>query len=124
MQTKKSKQKNANGEILTCISVVKLDLIYNIIYYIIFILCDLLNPSALRVLAVLSPDLYTPGRIFIKLWSDVCHTEIVCLIHNSTWLKIKVTVEGHEFEPFILCQLHISFTKGMDKRMACYFTSF
>ena len=27
-------------------------------------------------------------------------------------LKIKVTFEGHEFEPWIWCQLHISFTPG------------
>ena len=27
-------------------------------------------------------------------------------------LKVKVTVEGHKFEPWIWCRLHISFTPG------------
>ena len=27
-------------------------------------------------------------------------------------LKVKVTVEGHKFEPWIWCRLHISFTSG------------
>ena len=33
-------------------------------------------------------------------------------ITQPCWLKVKVTVEGHEFEPWILCWLHISFTPG------------
>ena len=110
---------------------------------------------------------YTPGRIFFKLSSYVCLSEMVCRTHNSTmptqgqghssrsqvwalnfvsalhllyqwkdflylnfgqmftlvrWcaesitqpcrLKVKVTVQGHGFEPWISCPLCISFTSG------------
>ena len=34
------------------------------------------------------------------------------LITQPCGLKVKVTVEGHEFEPWIWCRLHISFTPG------------
>ena len=38
---------------------------------------------------------------------------MICITHDSTCcLKVKVTVEGYEFELVILCQLHISFMPG------------
>ena len=50
------------------------------------------------------------GRILNKLWSNVCHSEMICMTHDSTcWLKVKVTIDGREFEALILCQLHICF---------------
>ena len=54
---------------------------------------------------------FTPGRIFIKLWSNVCLSERIAEpITQPCWLKIKVIIEGHQFKPWILCLLHISFT--------------
>ena len=38
----------------------------------------------------------------LKFWLNVCHSMVICIIHISTlWLKVKVTIEGHEFEPLI-----------------------
>ena len=43
---------------------------------------------------VFSPHLFTPGKIFIKLWSNVRHIEMVCITNDSTcWLKVTVTIE-------------------------------
>ena len=33
-------------------------------------------------------------------------------INQPCGLKVKITVEGHQFEPWIWCRLHISFTPG------------
>ena len=44
---------------------------------------------------------FTPERMFITIWSNVCLSEM-CRTHDSTcWLMVKVTIEGHVFEPFI-----------------------
>ena len=54
---------------------------------------------------------FTPIRIFIIFLSNVLLSETMCRFHDSVcWLKVKVTIEGHEFEPLILCRSHISFT--------------
>ena len=105
---------------------------------------------------------FTPGRIFFKLWSNVCLSEMMCRTHLSyatsrsrsqlkvtslslefwgrsiaiqtallnlgqmfalvRWcaepitkqcrLKVKVTIEGHQFEPWILRQLHCHSAAG------------
>ena len=40
---------------------------------------------------------FIPGRIFIKFWSNVWISVIMCRSHDSAcW--IKVTFEGHKFE--------------------------
>ena len=51
----------------------------------------------------------TPGRIFFKLWSYVCLSEMMCRTPNSTMLTQG---QGHRFEPWILCLLCISYTSG------------
>ena len=56
---------------------------------------------------------FTPGRIFIKLQSNVCLSEVMCRTYDSACcLKVKVTIEGHEFEPLISFPFHIHFTPG------------
>ena len=45
---------------------------------------------------------FTPGRIFFKRWSTVCLSEVICRTHQLCWFKVKVTIEGHQFEPWIL----------------------
>ena len=45
---------------------------------------------------------FTPGRVFIKFWSNVRPSETICRFHDSTcWIKVRVTIEGHKFEPLI-----------------------
>ena len=47
---------------------------------------------------------YTIGRFFFKLWSNVHYSEMMCRINNSTMpAKVKVTGQGHGFEPWISC---------------------
>ena len=55
---------------------------------------------------------FMPGRALIKFWSNVSFSEMMCRIDISCRLKVKVTIEGHKFEPLILSLFHISFTKG------------
>ena len=63
------------------------------------------------VLSTTPPPLHTPGKIFIKVWSNFYRSEMTCIAHNSTcWLKVNVTIGGHESGPLIFCQLNISFT--------------
>ena len=54
---------------------------------------------------VSAPFSFTPGRIFFKLWWNVCLSEMMCRTHSYAD-KVKVTVEGHQFEPWILRPLH------------------
>ena len=50
---------------------------------------------------------FTPERIFFKHWSNVCLSEMIAEpITQLCWLKVKVSVEGHQFEPWSLRQLH------------------
>ena len=53
---------------------------------------------------------FTPGRIFFLFWSNVCLSEMMCRTRSLTMQTHKVTVQGHGFEPWILCPLCISFT--------------
>ena len=47
----------------------------------------------------------------MTLWSNVCLSERCAEpITQAYRLKVKVTVKGHEFEPWIWCSLHISWT--------------
>ena len=63
------------------------------------------------LISCLSHISFTPIRIFIIFLSNVLLSETMCRFHDSVcWLKVKVTIEGHEFEPLILCRSHISFT--------------
>ena len=51
---------------------------------------------------------FTPGRIFFKRWCQMFASVKWCAepITQLCWLKVKVTVEGHQFEPWILRLLH------------------
>ena len=49
---------------------------------------------------------YTPGRIFFKLWSYVCLSEMMCWTHNST---MPTQGQGHIW---ISCPLCITYTSG------------
>ena len=55
---------------------------------------------------VSAPYLLYTRRIFIKFWSNVWLSEMMCRTHDSIcWLK--VITEGHNFESLISCLLHI-----------------
>ena len=57
--------------------------------------------------------LLSPGIIFSKIWSNV-YLGWKCAepITQPCGLKVRITVESHEFEPWVFCRLHISFTPG------------
>ena len=52
---------------------------------------------------------WTLWKIFIKLWSNVRLSELMCRNHKST---MPTQGQGHGFEPSVFCQLHISYTPG------------
>ena len=49
---------------------------------------------------VFFPDLLYPWKSFIKLWSNVRRSEMICITYDSICcLRVKIAIEGLEFEP-------------------------
>ena len=53
-----------------------------------------------------------PWSDFLLILVKCLLSEMMCRTHSSTMQTHKVTVQGHGFEPWILCPLCISFTPG------------
>ena len=56
---------------------------------------------------------YTPRRIFLNFGHMFASVRRCAeLITQPCWHKVKVTIQGHRFEPWISCPLWISYTSG------------